>query len=228
MLVRGGDRTALARFSRAIPVALVILLGTGIVLAYVQLDRPDALWTTRYGMVLSAKLFLVFVLLVLAASNRYVLVPKLTTAGSAALVRSVAIEFVLALAILGIVGLWRFTPPPRALAAAETTYIHFHDEPAMAQIDITPVRGRGAHVAIAITDDAFRPLAAKEVALVIWNPAAGIEPRSRKAIAEGDGKWRIDDFRVPIDGVWRMRIEILISDFNKEMIEDNVELPRTP
>jgi copper transport protein len=228
LTVRSGDRVALARFSRAIPVPLTVLVVTGIALIYVQLDRPDALWTTEYGLVLSAKLSAVLALLVLAASNRYLLVPKLAASGAEPLVTSIVVEFALALTILGLVGLWRFTPPPRALAAAETTYIHFHDARAMAQIDLTPVRGRGAHVSIQVTDDEFRPVAAKAVSLVVWNPTAGIEPMSRNAADAGDGNWRIDDFRVPVGGVWRMRVEILISDFEKVMIEDNVELPRTP
>src|SRR5205085_2184315 len=52
--VRGslrGDR-ALARFSRVIPYPLAALVVTGLALAYVQLDRLDALWTTDYGSVL--------------------------------------------------------------------------------------------------------------------------------------------------------------------------------
>ena len=55
--VRAGacDRT-LARFSRAIPYPLAVLAVTGVALAVVQLDRVDALWTTRYGLVLACKL----------------------------------------------------------------------------------------------------------------------------------------------------------------------------
>ena len=228
-IVRGGDRIALERFSRLIPVPVLLLIATGIALAFLQLDRPDALWTTSYGLVLSSKLAIVLVLLALAALNRYVLVPRLAVAGTRRLVRVIATEFLLAVVILGIVGLWRFTPPPRALAAAETIYIHLHAEPAMAQIDLTPERGRGAAVSILVTDDDFRPIAAaKEVDLVIWNPGAGIEPIRRTATRESVSQWRISGLRIPVAGVWRMRVEILINDFEKVMIEDNVELPRTP
>jgi copper transport protein len=228
LTVRSGDRVALDRFSRLIPAPLVLLIVTGIVLSLVELDRPDALWTTDYGLVLSAKLGLVVTLLALAAMNRYALVPRLAMTGTRRLVTVIATEFALALVILGVVGLWRFTPPPRALAATETTYIHFHAEPAMAQIDLTPERDRGAHVSIAVTDDDSQPVAAKEVTLVIWNPSAGIEPIRRNATFAGGSLWTIRRLRIPVAGVWRMRIEILVSDFNKVMIEDNVELPRAP
>ena len=42
---------------------MAVFIASGIVLAVVELDRPDALWTTGYGLVLSAKLVLVVALL---------------------------------------------------------------------------------------------------------------------------------------------------------------------
>jgi copper transport protein len=226
--LRAGDRVALDRFSRAIPLPLVVLFATGAALAGVQLDRLDALWTTEYGLVLSGKLLTVLALLVLAAWNRFALVPRLAGSDPEALKTSIAIELMLALLILALVGLWRFTPPPRALAAADTSVIHFHAERAMADIEVVPERGRGARVAIRVTDGVFRPVAASEVTLVVWNPAAGIEPVRRAAVSAGGGAWRIERFPIPLAGIWRMRIEILIGDFDKVIIEDNVVLPRAP
>src|SRR5207302_586425 len=70
-----GDVT-LKRFSSTIPFALVAPAASGVLLAVVQLDRLDALWTTNYGLVLSGKLALILALLALAAANRYRLVPR--------------------------------------------------------------------------------------------------------------------------------------------------------
>jgi copper transport protein len=209
-------------------VPLVVLVASGVVLAFVQLDRPDALWTTTYGGVLSIKIALVLVLLALGALNRFVLVPRFTLSGSQRLITVITTEFALAVAILGIVGLWRFTAPPVALAAAETTFIHFHGERAMASINFKPVRDRGASLGISVTDADERPITAKEVDVVVWNPSAGIEPMRRSASSGGDGEWRVDGLHIPMAGVWRMRVEILAGDFDKVMLEDNVELPRAP
>jgi copper transport protein len=228
MTVRAGDSIALERFSRLIPGPLAVLIATGCALAWVQFDRLDALWTTDYGLVLTGKLAVVLVLLGLGALNRFVLVPRLKIAGPRRLVTVIAAESVLAVVILGIVGLWRFTPPPRALAATEATYIHLHAEPAMAQIELEPVRDRGASLSIAVTDDDSTPVAAKEVVIAIWNPSAGIEPIRRSAELATDGLWHVEGLRIPIAGVWRMRVEILVGDFDKVMVEDNVELPRAP
>ena len=221
-----------ARFSRAIPYPLTVLVITGVTLAVVQLDRVDALWTTGYGIVLSCKLLAVLALLALAAANRYALVPRLEGhAGVSArrLVTSIRLELVIAVTILALVAFWRFTPPPRALAlAGPQISIHFHGERAMAQIEVAAVRGRGAHVSLEVLDGELRPLAAKEVTLAFSNPAAGIEPVRRTAISEGDSRWRVDDLRIPIAGRWRLRVEILISDFEKVVLEDDVDLPRSP
>ena len=228
MSVRAGDRIALERFSHLIPVPLVVLIVTGIVLTTVNFDRLDALWTTGYGLVLAGKLTVVVVMLALAAINRYALVPRLALTGVQRLTTVIATEFALAVLILGIVGLWRFTPPPRTLAAVEATYIHFHGERAMAQMELTPERDRGASLDIAVTDDDSNPVAAKEVDVVIWNQSAGIEPIRRCARFAGGVQWRVSGLHIPIAGVWRMRVEILINDFDKVMLEDNVELPRAP
>jgi copper transport protein len=251
LIVRDGGRGEgeLARFSRLIPLPLALLIASGLYLAYGELDRPDALWTTHYGEVLSVKLAAVLILLTLAAANRYFLVPRLSAVGAplvgsqdrvgrpqgpplrrpaTILSASIVAENFLVLAILGTVALWRFTPPPRALIAAEPSSIHFHGAKAMAQIEVTPVRARGAEVAIEVLDGKFQPLSAKTVTLFLSNAAAGIEPMRREAESLGGDAWRVEDLRLPIGGRWQLRVDILIDDFDKESLEDDVLLPRAP
>src|SRR5262249_56049045 len=99
------------------------------------------------------------------------------------------------------VALWRFTPPPRALAVAAPISLHLHGEKAMAEIEIER-DGEAAGVRLLLLDGAFRPLAAKEVTLVLANPAAGIEPMRRIARGTGGMNWRIDDLRIPVAPPW--------------------------
>ncbi len=220
----------LERFSRAIPLVIVLLVASGLWLAFVQLDRITALWTTSYGQLLACKLACVAVLLALAAANRYRLVPKFETGGAAAarpLATAIAFELAIALLILSLVALWRFTPPPRALAVAAPISLHLHGEKAMAEIEIER-NGAAAAASLLLLDGAFRPLAAKEVTLVLANPAAGIEPMRRIARRAGETNWRIDDLRIPVAGRWTLGVEILISDFDKVTVEDTVALPSLP
>jgi copper transport protein len=148
--------------------------------------------------------------------------------GARPLAFSIAAEFAIALVILGLVATWRFTPPPRALAASAPIAFHIHDPKAMINAALAPRRGQGAELSILVMDAELRPLAVKEVTLVLAYPAAGIESVRRIATDAGEGNWRIDDLRIPLAGRWDVRVDILINDFEKVVLEEKVELPRAP
>ncbi len=227
--MRARDSGPLARFSRVIPYPLAALVISGGVLAVVQLDRLDALWTTPYGFVLSGKIVLVSTLLALAAVNRYVHRPRLPADGaSRSLLRAVLLELGIVVAIFALVAAWRFTPPPRSLAAMAPFEIHLHGARAMAHVSLRPVRGRDPQVTIDVLDGTFNALTVKEVTVVLSNPAAGIESLRRDAVRFSDAHWRVAGVRVPVAGRWRVQVELLIDDFEKIVLDDEVELPRLP
>jgi copper transport protein len=224
-------RQALLRFSRAIPWAIVALLLSGVVLAVVQLARFDALWTTAYGAVFLAKMALVFLLFSLAVANRFLLTPRIEAGDAAAARRlrsSIAMELGLALAIFGIVALWRFTPPPRttAVAVSEPEFIHFHGEKAMAEITLDPGHVGRSSGTITVWNANETPMTAKAVTLVLSQPAAGIEAIRRDAVAAGANTWNVDDLLIPTPGRWHLRVEILVNDFEKIPLEDEIEIRR--
>jgi len=212
----------LMRFSRIIPLAVAALLASGLLLATVQLGRLDALWTTSYGEVLMAKLALVALLLAVALWNRLYLTPQVEQGddlGRRRMRRSIVAELVLVAGILGVVGLWRFTPPPRALAvAADSFFTHLHTGQAMADVTVSP--GHAGPVAISIQlrtpDEAI--LAAKAVSVTLANPEAGIEPATAEARPAGEGEWRAT-MTAPVAGRWTMTLDILISDFDQISVE---------
>lgn len=226
-----GSRHCLQRFSRAILPVIAMLAVTGAALAAVQLARVEALWETAYGLVLCIKLGLVLLLLGIAAVNRFLLTPDVMTGDKAAVRRltaAIAIECLLVVGILGLVAAWRFTPPPRALAAAahDALDVHLHGERAMADVAFEPSHGPVRRVTVTVLTGDGVPLAAKEVALVLAHPQAGIGPVRRTAIPAGDATWRIDRLKVPVAGTWRVRVEILVDDFERIAIEREVELAR--
>lgn len=227
-LRRGDGRAELLRFSKAIPLPLIVLVATGVLLAVVQLERLDALWTTAYGSTLFRKLVAVCVLLMLGTANRW-LTPRVVAGDAPAtrwMFRSILFELAIVVVILGLVASWRFTPPPRSLfaAAAQPVHVHSHTEKAMADIQIEPPGSAGRRITIGVLDGEFRPLVAKEVELVLSQPAAGIEPLRLDAIRDDRTGWRIDGVRAPLQGRWHFRVNILVSDFEKLTIEDDFEL----
>lgn len=223
-----GSRPALLRFSQLIPVFVALLLVAGGVLAVIQVGMPSALLETDYGRVLLVKLVLLAALLGLAAVNRWRLTATVATGGGRKLARAIALETVLALAIIGTAAVWRFTPPPRVLAieATKPAKQHVHTERVMADLTVTPGRAGPTSVDIILRSPDFAPFAAKEVTLVLANPGSGIEPIRRKASMDGEGTWSIDELQLPLAGVWAFSIDVLVSDYELLKLEAAIEIRR--
>jgi copper transport protein len=193
-------------------------VAAGVLLAVVQVGRPDALWTTGYGRVLLAKLALLAGLFSLAGINRrYLTRPALAGDGPVTrrLIQSIGIEIILVLAILAVVAVWRFTPPPRSLDAATNVpaLTHIHTDKAMVDLSITPGRTGPVSASMLVRSGDFGALEAKEVILSISKPDAGIEPIRRAAVF-GNGRWTVDGLLLPVAGEWTVRVGVLITDFD--------------
>jgi copper transport protein len=218
---------ALKQFSTiAVPLVGLLVL-SGLALSIVQLGSVRALIETNYGIILSIKLTLVILLLGLAALNRFVATPAVVAdhGNTRLLFRSVLTECVLVIGILAVVAGWRFTPPPRASVAPVVTplSIHIHTDAAMFQVLVSPGRvGANDFVLQLMTGDAAL-LTAKEATLILSLPERGIEPMERRATLGPDGYWHVRGVALPQPGRWRMRIEALVTDFQKVTLED--ELP---
>ena len=220
-------RPALALFSRAIPFVLAALAVSGAILAIVQLAQVSALWTTAYGRVLIAKFALLAALAALAAFNRFALTPVLTKGHKHArkmFRRTVGAEIACMLAIFALVGLWRFTPPPRALAPGEPAFVHLHGEHMMADVTLTPGRVGPVEVRVRLYREDFQPLPAKQVTVMLF--AEGMEPLARPATRSPDGDWRIGAVVLPISGIWTIQIETLIGDFDRRVLDGPLVIAR--
>lgn len=230
LALRHGDPAAapaLRRFSATVPFAVVALIAAGVALAVVQVQKPGALVETAHGKVLLVKLGLVSGLFLLAAVNRWRLTsPALAGEVPATyrLVRSIAAETVIVLLVFVVAATWRFTPPPRTLAAAaaEPASAHIHTDKAMTLIEIRPGRAGPVDVSINVLTGEFDELDAKEVTLVFSQPDAGIEPFRRVAVRDDETNWRIDHMTLPQRGTWHVRVDILISDFEMVRLEGQI------
>jgi copper transport protein len=213
----------------ALPIVGLVAL-TGLTLAAVQLQNLRALVDTSYGVILLVKLTLVIVMLGFAALNRFFVTPALAAdadGDTTPLLGSVLIECVLAVAILAVVAGWRFTPPPRALAAAPSQAplaIHIHTDAAMFQVLISPGKVGTDNFVLQLMNGDASPLEAKEVTLTLSLPERTIEGLERKATLGRDGYWHVRDIVIPLPGRWHMRIEALVTDFQKVTLEDDFEL----
>jgi copper transport protein len=219
----------LNRFSRiALPVVGVVAL-TGLLLAVIQLESFQALTGTSYGWILCIKLALVVVLLGLAALNRFRLTPALQSRpqDTRPLVRSIGLECAVVVGILALVAGWRFTPPPRSLTSAvrPPLALHIHSDKAMFQVLISRSRAGTDDFVLQIMAGDASPLQAKEVSLFLSLPEKGIEPMERKAARDTDGIWTVRGVPIPFPGLWRIRVDALITDFEKVTLEEELDVP---
>ena len=148
-------------------------------------------------------------LLALAVANRYALVPPFRSRWGAAarplviLIRHRARD---AVAILGLVALWRFTPPPRALAlAGPQVSIHFHGERAMAQIEFASVRARGAHVSLQCSMASSARSRLRKSRSPFQIPRRVSSRYAARQSARATCYRRVDDLAIPIAGRWRLQ-----------------------
>ncbi|RXH14413.1 copper resistance CopC/CopD family protein [Bradyrhizobium guangzhouense] len=216
----------LNRFSRiAIPVVVALAL-TGLTLAIIQLERPSALIETTYGLILSVKLGLVLSLLVLAALNRYRWTPALAKnrGAASALKRSILLECGAALGIFAVVAGWRFTPPPRIIVPETPLAIHIHSDKAMFQVLVSPGKAGMDDFVLQLMTGEATPLKAKEATLTLSLPERGIEPMERDAELGPDGYWHVRKVELPFAGRWHVRIDALVTDFEKITLEDDLDV----
>jgi copper transport protein len=216
----------LHRFSRAaIPVVGVLAL-TGLLLATIQLESFGALVTTKYGVILSTKLALVAALLGAAALNRFRLTPALADNETAAkpLARSILLECALAAGILTVVAGWRFTVPPRSIIPDAPLAVHIHTDKAMFQVLVSPGRVGFDDFVLQLMNSDGTLLHANEATLTLSLPERGIEEIERQGTLEPDGFWHVNKVPLAIPGRWHMRIDALVTDFEKITLEDDLDV----
>ncbi|WP_426615906.1 copper resistance CopC/CopD family protein [Bradyrhizobium sp. McL0616] len=216
----------LNRFSRiAMPVVAALAL-TGLTLAIIQLEKLSMLVETSYGLILSIKLVLVLVLLALAALNRFRLTPALASdlKAASALKRSILLECGAVLGIFAIVAGWRFTPPPRTIIPETPLAIHIHTDKAMFQVLVSPGKAGVDDFVLQLMTGEATPLVAKEATLILSLPERGIEPIERDAELGPDGYWHVRKVELPFAGRWHVRIDALVTDFEKITLEDELEV----
>lgn len=223
---------ALAAFSRIIPVAVVPLLLSGLVLAVVQMGPPGGSWLTPYGGILATKLALLAVLFGLAFWNRrWLTLPALLGDSFARyrLRRSIGVEMIVVVMILGLVAGWRFTPPPRALAAVaaarfEPIVAHLIKGQTMVMLTVAPGAVGPVDAEIFVADLEHVPKDAQAVSLTLSAPTLGIEPIKHEAVA-GEGIWRVDGLIVPAAGAWRVEVDVRLDRFDLVRASGEITVP---
>ena len=207
------------------PYVIGALLLSGVTLALVQLGPPQADWLSPYGLLLGGKLALVAVLLLLALWNRVRLTAPAVSGRTAPLRRSIMIELVLVVAILGVVAGWRFTPPPRVLAeiAAANAPVSTTLTAGTTRATLTVTPGRPGYAALDVSLSAD----AEAVTIDLANPGQNIATISRSAALVSERLWRADNVLLPVGGAWSVSVEARTGKFDLKTLKGTLSLPAT-
>ena len=214
--------------------AVAVLLVSGGALLWVRVGGPAGLLTSGYGLLGLGKVLVLAGAVVLAARNRWVLIPALAKAfpalspdgadsraarrGAVALQRAIQAEMVLVACAVVLGGILGGTAPPRdsdvkpvgSTAAAEgETFSEVADfGPYQAQIEISPVRV-GPNVAhVTVVDPAGPPPEdLSELTVSFSLPAADLGPIDPKLIELNDSHIIADDVALTAPGLWTVTVD---------------------
>ncbi|HTT06070.1 MAG TPA: CopD family protein [Steroidobacteraceae bacterium] len=217
-----------SRFSSLALGSVAVLLPAGLVMSFVQVRAVPALVDTAYGRSLSIKMLLVAGMLALAAVNRRWLRPALLREVSWAAPRlrgTIRAELVIAASIILITATLGGLVPPRALAEQASAARRTAGASApltrmvmsgrqMAVLEVRPAHPGQNQIAIRLTNADGTAMDAKEVSAWISSAPLGIEARQHPATRRGPGDYSVMA-SLPIDGIWTVEIDALVSDFKQ-------------
>ena len=225
---RGSDveatRELMLAFSAVAVVLVPGLVAAGAALAWFLIGGLPALVTTPYGLALSAKISLVAAMLALAAVNKWRLVPGLPTGRAAMdrLRRSISLEAALALGVIVATTALTSVPPPTGGhgvsygPGSQTVSAKAGSFDLL--LTVVPARPGVNKLDLVVTSGG-NPTDVMEVTLRLARPDLGIEEITRLMQHVGPGRYRLDGPELTVAGPWRLRIDLLVSDFEKQSAE---------
>jgi copper transport protein len=222
---------ALVRLSRPLLFIAFIMPATGLLLAFIQLQNVSELWGSAYGIVLLLKIAVLVPLFSLAAANRFVLTARVARGEQTArrwMARSVFGEALLAALVLGVIGLWRFTPPPREMSSVQVTasgvQLHAHGIAAMVNLTFNPARVGVGNIRLSVLNLDSTALNARAVDVALFRPGGPTEPVHLSAHRGAGTAWQVDSVDFVSPGRWLVRVDIVLPDQEKVYARSSVDI----
>jgi len=214
-------------FSRMATWIVAVLLVSAVILIVFQLNNVTELLMTEYGNWILLKITVVLSALILAAVNRWKFVPALNENNQTVfqkLRKSVYVEGILLVVVIGITSILASTVPPKdeTLASSKSVSIPIDETYSMIML-MTPAQTGNNRVELSFLqqDQPFEPMNVT----VYWEQAQiGIERLSRQAQPSEDGEFILDNIDILVPGIWRFQVEVLIDDFTRERINTDITI----
>lgn len=209
--VRSDAAAMLRRFSGAAVAAVGVLIAAGAIMAYVLVRTPDALAHSYYGRILIGKLSAVALLLIFAAMNKLWFtrgIERGQPAHAAAMRATIILEVFLMINVMAATSSLGASQPPhrsgiiQGNAHALVWTIEQRGKATTFRFD---VQALSARVQFARADGAVEPIVVE---------ATRDAPRSFSA----------DMSAIAMKGNWRVTVEALVTEFDKERFETSLQV----
>ena len=229
--------TVMTKFSVWAMYSVGLIVLSGVVIAFVQVESPSKLLGNDYGTGLIRKLVLVAIILGLAAYNKFVLTPALEKGDATAshrIRRTIRIEIGIYVLILGAAMSLTLTTPPRAILAQGAGGMAMMNEGYKAtaqangytvELDITPAKAGENMIMATVKDKDGQVITTLADFEITGNlPAAGISDVLVKGQNTGNGMWHFMFQEMIIPGDWTLKVDAFVNDFDKVTFETTVPI----
>lgn len=206
----------LARFSTVAAAVLGVLLASGSLQAWRILGSWQALFHTTYGWLLLAKVAIVGVTALVAAYNRYVLLPRSRTGERSGIARVIAAEAALLVVVVGLTGFLVHQSPvvetlvvPDGRTGVATAPL---GENAKVLATMGPSRVGLNTVRVQVQDLAGEPIETPDPP-VVRVFSAGLDVGKVSLTGEAAGTFR-GSVVVPSAGAWKVQVSVRLSELD--------------
>lgn len=231
----------MTQFSTRAVWAVGAVVVSGVVISWNQLENIGNLFGNEYGNSLIRKLVLFLIVLGIAGYNKLKLTPALERGDAGAaprMRRTITIEYVVYLLIVGAAMTLTLSTPPRAnMAQAATgtpgmtmgtegfTTTIKSDSGYSVDIELTPARAGENMLMATVKDPSGQVLTdMADLEIVTALESAGISDIRLKGEKLPNGMWHVMIGEMLIPGKWDLEVDAFVSDFDKVEFETSVDI----
>ncbi len=214
----------LVRFSQVALIAVVVILASGLVQAYVLVRHPHALLDTAYGRAVLIKFCLLLALIGLGAYNRYRNVPRLEKVaeggdapGRAGLLlrRALRTEVALLVVVLGVTGaLASYAPSIAAQSGPYSTSTTLGPTSFQMTVDPARVGANEIHLYMFDAKSGAQYTGTKELDVTASDTDKNISLPLTPQLS-GPGHYTIPDALLSVPGTWKIEVTLRVSAFDE-------------
>lgn len=216
LVVKLADAGLARRFSPVATVAMLTVVLTGVLQTVRQVDPIDELVDSTYGRWLLLKVAAVGLVLCGAMVSRYAtyggLVGAARDTDREVLRRSLAVELVAGIIVLGATGALTGTPPPGNVPAIYSTTATSGDY--LMSLTVDPARSGPTEMHIYLSSPSGSLDQPDEVTATIANPGRDVADVALQLEPSGPGHYSTLGATLPFTGSWTLTVEARYSEFD--------------